>query len=373
MANYKFRLKTITSYKLNKLMKYITILLLFISQLSFGQSASLTKIVDQIDYQTDTLKAVYDWITDNIKYDVKKLKELEKGVNFFEKGKYKSTAVYKADQLEKVIKKKKGVCDDYTLLFDAIVTELGYTSYIVEGITKGRKGKVNKNISHSWNAVKDNGTWKLYDPTWGAGYVKEHKKFVKKYFGEWYDVNPEEMKERHLPFDPIWQLSDNPISYKEFENGTITDEVDAIFDYEELITAHLQKSKKEQMTDELARSELNGGNIKPIKKRRKHLQNKISFTDIPEIIESCRASSEQFSEYLKEGKNKRFRGEKWTMEYSKKTLEGIKEQLLHSVDAFRNVKAKDTKSKKTFKKNINLSKKLLKHVEKELDFLSSMK
>ncbi len=352
-------------------MKYIAFLSLFIVNTSFAQSKSLNRIIDKIDYQNDTIQAVYDWVTDNIKYDVAKLKDLEKGVNFYKKGKYKNTKEYKADLLEKVIKRKKGVCDDYTLLFDAIVRDLGYTSHIVDGVTKNKKGKVSKSIGHSWNAVKVNGEWKLYDPTWGAGYVKDNKKFVKKYFEQWYDVNPEIMKDRHLPYDPIWQLSENPITYKEFEKSIQPTATETPYDYKGIIVAHFLKSKKEQFIDELNRSELNGGKIKPIKNRRKFLQSKISSNDIPSIIENCRVSSELLNEYYNEGKNKRFKDEKWTLEYSKNTLMDIKEQLQESIVAFGNVKMKDSKSKRAFKKNITQSKKMIKRVDKELEYLNS--
>ena len=116
-----------------QLMKYITIFFLLITQLGFGQSKSLQRVIDKIEYQQDTLRAVFDWVTDNVRYDVAKLKKLEKGYNPYKEGNYKSTKEFKADLLEKVIRRKKGVCDDYTLLFHSIVSELGYTSYIVQG------------------------------------------------------------------------------------------------------------------------------------------------------------------------------------------------------------------------------------------------
>ena len=67
-------------------MKYITLLFILFSFQGFSQSQSLTKVMGQIEYQNDTLLAVFDWVTDNIKYDVKKVEDLKKGVNFYEKG-----------------------------------------------------------------------------------------------------------------------------------------------------------------------------------------------------------------------------------------------------------------------------------------------
>jgi len=359
-------------------MKYLTLLFLLIAQLSFGQSQSLIKIIDKIDYQSDTIKAVFDWVTDNIKYDVAKLKKLKGGENSFEKGNYKSVAEFKADQLERVIKKKKGVCQDYSNLFDAIVSELGYTSLVIAGVTKDHKGRIRSSVGHTWNAVKVNGDWKLYDSTWGAGYVKDQKKFVKKYFPQWYDIDSEEMKDRHFPFDPLWQLSENPMTFQEFKKGKQTGEPEIPYDYNGMIEAHQNKDGKEQLVDELNRSELNGGNIKPILKRRRTLKKKIERYDvssnkdlIKSTLNNCKESSGLFGEYIKKAKNKRFKGKKWTLEYSHKTLLEIRDQTTESIAIFESIEVKGSKSKRMFKKYISQSKGLLEYVDKELEYLGS--
>lgn len=360
-------------------MKYITIVFLLISQFTFAQSKSLSKVVDKIDYQNDTIQAVYAWVTDNIKYDGAKLKKLEKGVNFYKKGNYKSTEEYKADLLEIVIKKKKGVCDDYSLLFDALVRELGYTSHIIEGITKNQNGKVNRNISHSWNAVKVNGTWKVYDATWGAGYLNDKKKFVKKFNTKWYGVDPEVMRKTHLPFDPIWQLAENPMTYEEFSKGNKANDSDSPYDYSGMIDEYLSKDAKAQKIDVLSRSKLNGGNIKAIKNYRTHLQNKISYYESNEnsnlilnTLEANTEATELVNEYFKAKKN-RFKSEKWTMEYAKNTLIEIDQQLEESIKIFKSITVKDSKSKRSIKGFISHANKLKGIVETEMEFLESIK
>jgi len=352
-------------------MRIITFLLLFTCQVCFAQKKPIDKVVNQIKIEGDTMRAIFAWVTDHIRYDIGKLRNLEKGVNYYKQGNYKNVEDYKEDLLKKVIRSKKGVCDDYTLLFDALAKEYGYTSCIVEGITKGPKGKINKNIGHSWNAVKVNGVWKLYDPTWGAGYVKDGSKFVKKYNEQWYDVAPEDMKAQHLPFDPIWQLSANPMTYAEFEKGKQGTEADATYNVNEMIAAHLAKDKKERMIAELERLEASGGNIGPIRTRKKHLSAKISNNDIPALLERCKNSINVLNEYMTEGKAKRFAGKVWTVDYAKTALIDVKSTLEESIEAFQSVKVRETKSKRMVKKNINQSKKILKEVKKELAFLET--
>lgn len=359
-------------------MKCITFLLLLLTQVSFAQNKSLTKVINKIDFQGDTLQAVYDWVTQNVKYDVAKLKQLESGVDFYKKGKYKNREEYKRANLENVIRKKKGVCDDYTLLFDAILTELGYTSRIVAGITKNKRGKISKNSSHSWSAVYLDGVWKLYDPTWGSGYVKDGKKFVKNYNLEWYDVDPEVMKERHFPFDPIWQLSTHPMTYKEFEKGTIKGQSKANYDYNTLITEHEQLDDKQQLVNRLARSNEFGGNTSRIKKHRRILQKRIDNYDmvgkadlLNTTIEDCRKSSEIFSAYFK-AKSQRFKGGKWTLEYAKSSLAEIEEKIAASIVTFENVEVKNSKAKRMYKKNATQSKNLLERIQKEIEYLDTL-
>lgn len=353
-------------------MKYIIILFLFVSTSSFGQSTSLTKIINEIEYQNDTIQAVYDWVTENIEYDVKKFKQMKNGVNFFKKGGYKSVDKYRKDQLEKVIKKKKGVCQDYSLLFNSIVSELGYPSYMVSGITKSKEGKVNSSLGHAWNAVKVNGIWKLFDTTWGAGYVKNDKKFVKKPNKIWYDVSSEEMNERHLPHDPMWQLTDSPIDYKEFRRGKTTSAKKNTIDFKASIEAYLKKSKNEKSIDKIARMEMSNSKNAVIRKHLKNLKMSVNNADIPDLIEQSNLSQKTFSEYFRDGRNKRFTGPKWTKEYAKTTLVELRENANQSITSFKGIKTKDSRNKDMIKRIIKGSRDLIRAIDKELKFIASI-
>ena len=140
------------------------------------------------------------------------------------------------------MRRKKGVCEDYSLLFDSLLTALGYESFVVSGYIKDPKGNLNLKIGHAWNAVKDNGVWELYDLTWGAGYVVDSKKFVRKVTDIWYDVDPSEMIKRHMPYDPMWQLLEAPIDYSGFKRGELSGEVPASFTSEDFMDSFLQKN-----------------------------------------------------------------------------------------------------------------------------------
>ena len=356
-------------------MKYLTILFLLITQFSLAQSTSVQKIIDKIDFQEDTVKSVFDWMADNIKYDVAMANEMKEKGRSPKNTTSKSYAAYKKAQLEKVIQRKKGVCQDYSLLFHTILTELGYDSYIVQGYTKDAKGRVRRSLGHTWNAVKINGAWKLYDPTWGAGVVKDGKKFIKRYSLQWYDVSPEEMIKTHMPYDPMWQLLDHPLSYQDFDQSKAAANDSEKYNYQALLAAHFQKPEKEQLEDRLSRSQAMGPGIRLLEKWRKTQTKNIDMFGMrgkPDLLRDTsikdRESAKLFNEYIA-AKNKRFKGKKWTMAYSKTTLMKVKEQTLAGIEVYKSIDVNNSKVNRALSQSIGQSERLLKRVDQELKFL----
>ncbi len=351
-------------------MKYIVFFFLLISSSSFGQSDPIDKIIGKIDFQEDTILSVFHWVTDNMKYDVSKRDKRSRGkINKIDKSKYKDAADYKFSELKKAIKKKKGVCEDYSLLFHMIVSKLGYESAMITGITKNRKGKINSGLGHAWNAVKVDGIWKLYDPTWGAGYINGKDRFVKKYNDRWYAADGEKMKEMHFPYDPIWQLSSNPISFLEFKKGSQSNTEDEKYPYDELISSYLAKDKDGQTSDALSRVELHDGNHKLITKYKKLLSKNMNASGLSEITEVFKSSSRLLSEYFEEGRNKNFKGKKWTKEYSKEVLTDVHTDMKGAIKAMSEIKGKGRGQKKGSQKNISKAKKMVRILEAQLKYL----
>jgi len=357
--------------------KKLTFLFVLIAHISTAQSSSLAGIIKQIDFQEDTIKSVFDWVANHIKYDVAKAQENARNGKSPQTKKHKTRSAYQQDKLEKVIRRKKGVCEDYSLLFDAIVSELGYQSYIIRGCTKDKEGKIRGNTGHTWNTVKVNGVWKLYDPTWGAGFIKDKTKFIKRYSIEWYDVSPEEMIKNHLPFDPMWQLSDQPISYKDFEKNENTAQARSPYDYEALINAYFLKGEKEQMKEQLERSkEMEvGKGINRLDKWRKTLSKNIDLYDyrrqsdlMAEANKKGKESTEVLNEY-RTAKNKHFKHKKWTLEYSQQALLKAKEEMTIALATFQSVEVEDPKVKSNLKRFISQSEGLLKKINAELKYL----
>lgn len=177
----------------------------------------------------DFLKAnaIYNWITHNIKYDVAA----------FKKG------TLDRPSIKQVLKKKKALCDGYSDLFTELCREAGLRALTVSGYARDWMFDDSDKLytpRHAWNAVYLAGNWHLVDATWGAGVIGQFPnklqkaiknanknpaqqigklKFKFKYDPSWFMTPPANFRLRHLPYDPIWQLTDSLMPLIVFESG----------------------------------------------------------------------------------------------------------------------------------------------------------
>ncbi len=365
-------------------MRKITFLFLFIGQFSFGQSDQLQSILEDLDFKEDTVLTVFNWVTDNIAYDYSMVEDAKKSNTSRSKGKSKNKGKGQNQEdrnrvkLNHVLKKHKGVCEHYALLFDGLLQELGYATHIVTGYTKDSKGKINGSLGHAWNAVRVRGEWRLYDPTWAAGYI-ENKKFKKKYSKQWYNGDPDFMIKTHMPYDPIWQLKSDVYTYNDFKFPTEKIARNSAMDYDTVISLFLKQDDKQKLKAQLERSEELGEGNNLVRKWKAVLKKQLTFDEysndldgLNKVAQLNQEASKKFSEYFK-AKNKRFTGKKWTVDYSKGALTEIKDRLETSLEVYNNAELKDRKSKKTLSTAKRDCKKMLRQVKKELIFLEKAK
>jgi transglutaminase/protease-like cytokinesis protein 3 len=150
-------------------------------------------------------RAIYYWISHNIRYDVSQLATPR--VTYF---------AGERNLLNEVLQKRQGVCQHYAELFNACCKSVGIKSYIISGYTK-TNDKLG-NLAHAWNAVVIDGKYYLIDATWAAGFV-DNEKFTAQFNDIYFMISPNEFIKTHMPFDPIWQFLDNPILNTEFQSN----------------------------------------------------------------------------------------------------------------------------------------------------------
>lgn len=242
--------------------KFLLIIVLFISTLSFGQFEAIDTKMDEIpesvessttsianyiseNFTTDDdkIRAVFYWTASTISYDVE---------NMFNQPP-NQTVDFK---INRTLETKKGVCMHYAEVFKDIANKVGVRTVIIDGYTK-QDGKI-VTIGHSWNASKINGTWYLFDPTWGSGYVN-NQQYFRKLNNDFFKADVVQFGLSHMPFDYLWQLKEYPISNQEFYDSKTASELTTVkFDFNSEIEKNENLSNIERTTAVISRVEKGG-------------------------------------------------------------------------------------------------------------------
>jgi len=227
---------------------------------------STTDMADYINHnfkkQADKARAIYFWITTNIQYDIRQ----------------KSVVYYNDDYtelMENVLTKKKGICMHYALLFNEIAQKTGIKSYVVFGYTK-QDGKVDI-VPHAWCAAQIDSSWFLFDPTWGAGYV-QNSTYIRKQNNDYFKMTSQESIKNRIPFDPLWQLCDYPITNKEFYQEKLPENKNRqYFNYQDSLSLYEHSSEWDRAISSVRRIEKNGVVNSLISHRLETLTKKIKY------------------------------------------------------------------------------------------------
>jgi|WetSurMetagenome_2_1015567.scaffolds.fasta_scaffold45727_3 transglutaminase/protease-like cytokinesis protein 3 len=167
--------------------------------------------------ESEKARVIFRWITNNISYDINKFLNLKP-----DQFKYRTTsekeqilAKMKQEAISETLKKRKGVCEDYSNLFAEMCRIAGLEVLTIEGAGRNNPNLIGKSLiknDHQWNAIRINGEWKIVEPTWGAGNVDiESKKFTKDFKSEYFEVDPELAIYSHFPKTESDQLLKVPV------------------------------------------------------------------------------------------------------------------------------------------------------------------
>lgn len=244
--------------------------------------------------ESDRIRAIYVWIANHINYDYSKVLARDK-----------STGIVPPQTVADVLATRNAVCQGYSELFGALCKCVDINAIVVPGYTK-KEGKIAP-LSHAWVAASLGGQWYLFDPTWGAGYITDEK-FTRRFNNAYYKVSPNNFIGEHIPFDPMYQFLPNPISHRDFINGTQPANK-VLFSYDDTLQKYNQLSSIEQNRAELRRLEQAGGESDLLRERQTFLKNKLqgfasknSFDEGSNIFKSVIV---KYNEYIAD-KNKQF-------------------------------------------------------------------
>ena len=153
----------------------------------------------------EKIKVIHDWITLNIKYDIKGFIGLTNKISL----------------VKEVIKYESAVCTGYANLFKEMCEYANIECAIIEGYIKTElfyknpKKELFLFPNHQWNAVFINNLWYLVDVTCDAGYCQRNY-FVKRYSTKYLFSDPNEFILTHYPKESSWQLLTQPISWSDY-------------------------------------------------------------------------------------------------------------------------------------------------------------
>ena len=185
----------------------------------FTKSKLTTGLKDDIS----KARAIYVWITENIAYDCRKYHEQNRTVRLnysSEEDLQRKLAALEEKNLSRTLKYQRGICQDYTLLFNSMCSAVGIESKMINGFVPNghrRIGQKPGTANHAWNVFKANGKWHLIDATWGSGFVNAGvTSFRKEFRNEFFMMPPEEMIKTHYPTESKWQLLNDPYDVKSY-------------------------------------------------------------------------------------------------------------------------------------------------------------
>lgn len=218
-------------------MKKIFFFIILFSNLTFGQNSNnkiefneidnyaksvkykgdISKIVFELtkDCSTEIQKAraIYIWIIDNISYDYKTFNKGKKIKKFkcktAQECEFKK-AEWKEKYINKVLKKKKGVCSGYSELYKKMCNLAGIRCDVIEGYIKTEPFQIGRMgiLDHAWNVLIIDNNYYYLDLTWSSGYCTKNRKnklnkFVKQ-SDEYYWLTPiDKLSRTHFPKDTL--------------------------------------------------------------------------------------------------------------------------------------------------------------------------
>lgn len=148
------------------------------------------------DYQR--ARAIYDWVCQNIAYDV----------------------AGRIGDANTCWTQKRGICSGYSQLYIKLAQGCGMEAVEISGTAKTLSFSNGKG-PHAWVRVKTEKGWTLVDATWGAGEVMTGKNGTKKFERQfrpfWFDVDPQWLIFTHFPKQPDDQLLPSPISEEQYQ------------------------------------------------------------------------------------------------------------------------------------------------------------
>lgn len=254
------------------------------------QTNTSEDIADYINkhFNSDKQKvwAIYKWITTNIKYDADSIHYV----------------ILDEDNEQRVtfaLRRKKGVCENFAAIFNDLCSKCGIRAFSIEGFTK-QLGSIDR-TPHVWCGAFVDGQWSFYDPTWDAGYVSNGN-FVNQVHNNYFEIKPADFIQSHLPFDPLFQFLNYPVTYKEFMSGNFyRQDPKRFFNYKDSIDSYKKMDRMTQYLSTVSRIKTTGWPASKIDTKLKRVRLEIELINQDSDIDLYNSATSDYNhaiEYL---------------------------------------------------------------------------
>ena len=169
--------------------------------------------------ETKKARAIFSWIAHHFKYDDRQYEQYQKDSG--DRISYSTQEELERKQQERIekkievaMRKKRGVCQDLSWLYQAMLKEVGIKSEFVTGYSRNnpaQMGKIPRDARHAWNAIHVDGQWGLCDLTWSVNMFEPRG-------DDFFLMPPEDFLKSHYPEEEEWQLADSLISLEQWSN-----------------------------------------------------------------------------------------------------------------------------------------------------------
>jgi len=209
---------------------------------SLSEDLTISELIVQINKYTKTdlakLSILLGWYFDNFDFDLNK----------FHNGGIK-------EHYSDIYSRKAGTCGDFSYLFAELCNRLNIQNYVIEGYAPELSAKsVYKETNHAWNVVYVNGYWLHCDVMGACGvlHVKADSSytFKKRLNLLNYLTFKDSFIAKHIPADPMWQLSEYPRSIENLianGNDCLHDSTQVKFNYKDSINCYIKLPKNKQI------------------------------------------------------------------------------------------------------------------------------
>ncbi|MFI5141561.1 MAG: transglutaminase domain-containing protein [Bacteroidia bacterium] len=249
--------------------------------LTYSSEKIAKYINDNFSANTDKVRAIYYWIAAHISYDVDNMFAINPQAD-------------KKELIKKTLATQKGICIDYAYLFEDLAIRCGMHCITISGFTK-QSGFVDY-IPHAWVTAKPDSVWVLYDPTWASGHIT-NQKFVKEINDFYFDIKPTELIKNHLPFDPLWQLLNYPITQAEFFSGDFKEKKNKpYFNFKDSIIQYQNQTDIDRDISAIRRIENNGIKNTLTFDRLSNLKREVAYIQEKSTVNAYNAAAANYND-----------------------------------------------------------------------------